>query len=937
MPKELLLVGKFEDKISPSLKRINQTLAQVKKITTQVNAQLDQIEKRLKALRKTSAQSAKDYQKMSTSLRQASKSARSLNSELKVSQSLYSKLSQSSRKGVGQLGKSFSGAFTGAIAGMSVGSAIGSVKNALFSDVQNFISTIQSTFNKSTNFIRGQIGKGASLQMETISSANTIFTTADTVKTFDDAMKVSSDSIAKMAGLAAALPGATQDYVTIFNGVLDDQIGMFGSVEGVLKNVDEKGKQSFTALLGLAGQMNSIRPEMLLMDMNQFRQGQSIRNIQFISRNPLLQKKLTEAYASMLGMTVEAYEKLSPTKSAAIMKTLGEDQRMEALYEALQTSISKEAVMAMENSWSGVTEGLKSVILDPSSGIFGLGRRLKDGQTVIGKLSLALKEFSKPVIKIVETIIGSSLDPLELLGKVLTEFRYRAILFGYKFEDSMKSIFGSLDPAKIREQLGEQAGRMKFAELIGRSLAELVNGVANMVTAVLNGGGKGSVIGETLTKFIDTVKANLDYNAINEALGHLVKAGAALLVEYSGMRAKFIQETATAAARGAGIPASGLIGEATSLTKAPLGFVRNEIADFKSMQRIKELTRGTGVMGGQLTTAAMKGDTDAINRYREILLKTERGRAALVELEKYLSDKKMRSDFEGALHDSGLFDGSPPYLRTMAYDQLPALIHETKKGNSSLKAEVAKINAGIKAMAAVSGAGVGGGGGSAKPSGSKDIDGLKANLLKVFGDRDMSAAIFGNLMQESGGDSGISNPKSGNFGLAQWGGSRLTALNAFAQAQGTTASDQMTQIKFILHELQTTESAAYEKVKEALATGGVPAATRAFAKYYERMGAHEENAPNRLAQAASFAGGNMDPLNQELKNKPAGSNIADANDSELSANKAQTKMLAHALNGKGGDHYHIQITSAGSSPEAIAQSVINGINQLLGNQSAVAV
>lgn len=109
-----------------------------------------------------------------------------------------------------------------------------------------------------------------------------------------------------------------------------------------------------------------------------------------------------------------------------------------------------------------------------------------------------------------------------------------------------------------------------------------------------------------------------------------------------------------------------------------------------------------------------------------------------------------------------------------------------------------------------------------------------------------AAAIAGNLTQESSLNPEIINKKSGAFGLAQWVGPRKKALDAFAQRQGSYATDPGTQLDFINHELNTTESRAKQKL---MATSNLEDATNAFSNHFERAGANEKNNTRRVSLA----------------------------------------------------------------------------------------
>ncbi|ASY64481.1 Phage protein [Sinorhizobium sojae CCBAU 05684] len=125
----------------------------------------------------------------------------------------------------------------------------------------------------------------------------------------------------------------------------------------------------------------------------------------------------------------------------------------------------------------------------------------------------------------------------------------------------------------------------------------------------------------------------------------------------------------------------------------------------------------------------------------------------------------------------------------------------------------------------------------------------------------MAAGIIGNLVQESSLNTSALNPGDGtdgsdSIGLGQWNGPRAKALKAFAAKRGASPDDFSTQLDFVLHELETTEGAAYERLKAART---VDEATAAMIGY-ERpagwspgnpRGGHGWN--NRLAMAAKAA------------------------------------------------------------------------------------
>src|SRR4030042_261594 len=110
--------------------------------------------------------------------------------------------------------------------------------------------------------------------------------------------------------------------------------------------------------------------------------------------------------------------------------------------------------------------------------------------------------------------------------------------------------------------------------------------------------------------------------------------------------------------------------------------------------------------------------------------------------------------------------------------------------------------------------------------------------------REQAAGMVGNLLHESNlhpeavGDGGAS------FGIAQWNGARRKGLEVFAAARGAAVNDFNTQLDYVHHELENTEVAAGQALKN---TGDVDSAVNIFSEKYERPGV--PRLESRLAHA----------------------------------------------------------------------------------------
>ncbi len=117
-----------------------------------------------------------------------------------------------------------------------------------------------------------------------------------------------------------------------------------------------------------------------------------------------------------------------------------------------------------------------------------------------------------------------------------------------------------------------------------------------------------------------------------------------------------------------------------------------------------------------------------------------------------------------------------------------------------------------------------------------------------------AAGIVGNFMQESMRDGDIRPTISGDngnaFGIAQWNGSRMRDLLAWAESQGKDPREINTQLDFFVHELGSTEKRARKSLGSAKT---IEEATLALSKDFFRAG--DPRNGNRLRNALGLSGG----------------------------------------------------------------------------------
>lgn len=128
------------------------------------------------------------------------------------------------------------------------------------------------------------------------------------------------------------------------------------------------------------------------------------------------------------------------------------------------------------------------------------------------------------------------------------------------------------------------------------------------------------------------------------------------------------------------------------------------------------------------------------------------------------------------------------------------------------------------------------------------LDQINAFLSSLGLSKAATAGVDGNLYVESGLNPGAYNANEGAIGLAQWEGSRRTALDSYAAAQGTSETSLAAQLGYLGQEVQSRGLVA------KLNAAGSPAqAAYVWASGFE--GNNPSSDPARESAATAFANG----------------------------------------------------------------------------------
>ena len=315
------------------------------------------------------------------------------------------------------------------------------------------------------NAAMGFVQSGAQAEQAVIGMAGTLQTLGK-VGNFQKSRSMAEEMMGSLSKVAAALPGSTEDYLTILQQTLDDQIQAFGSVAAVqdnLKGIGKDGKKmaggmeaSFTALFGMSAQIAGLRPQIAAMDLNQLRMNPTnLKNVQVLSRNPTLSKFYLEELKKSGGNFIMALNN-------AMKKAITPEQ-VEALKNSFDSAY-QSFVTTFTDAYSGILAPMRKVTIKITGMVNGVATSMDKSVNMMEVLGTIMRNIND----IIAVLLGTGIDPLVMLNQFLYEFGYQV----YKLKRDLEHF--AKDGLDL-EEFGEAIGRA-----IGDAAANLGNWLANL-------------------------------------------------------------------------------------------------------------------------------------------------------------------------------------------------------------------------------------------------------------------------------------------------------------------------------------------------------------------------------------------------------------------------------------------------------------------------
>jgi hypothetical protein len=311
----------------------------------------------------------------------------------------------------------------------------------------------------------GFVQSGSQAQQAVIQMAGTLQTLGK-VGDFKKSQEMAEGMMKSLSKVASALPGSTEDYLTILQQTLDDQIQAFGSVQAVQQNLQGLGKdgkklaggmeQSFTALFGMAAQISGLAPQVAAMDLNQLRASPTnLKQVQVLSRNPTLSKYYLEELKKSGGNFILALNN-------AMKKAITPEQ-VEALKNSFDSAY-QSFVTTFTDAYSGILAPMRKVSIQVATNINGVAGTMEKSVTSMELLGVLMRNIND----IIAVLLGTGIDPLVMLNQFLYELGYQAYKLRMDLEGFAKDGLGL-------GEFGESIGTA-----IGSAAADFTDWVLNL-------------------------------------------------------------------------------------------------------------------------------------------------------------------------------------------------------------------------------------------------------------------------------------------------------------------------------------------------------------------------------------------------------------------------------------------------------------------------
>lgn len=467
---EIKLIGSFKDDITPQLKKLNKQIESVGRSFGKFSRNLRPIAKEFGRMAGASRQFNDELRQQAKLMNSSSRAMREYKTQAgkmvgamraveaqrqKAMRAAGVSKAEQKRGGGGAVPvpggpapSKGAGAKAGATIGASAGqsfmkniasTAIGiGIANAFMGGVQKVKNMFMAPFQK----FGAAFNERISDEMDDLKSAGGMYaldmdlTSASgnerLFKNFNDSLRFQEEINTRMAQSASNLPGTTSEFVMMNRRLTDTvQMVMENNRESFIKFGEEQGAdvsgggidaakeamaqvgQNLTEslMLASAGQQGGLPMDLAIQQLVNMEKGkfkaQAFTN-KFraaFQKNPLLKNFLMRAEDEINKMEAGSSEKL-----AVIM-------------DVFQRALPEEQIAKMRGSLAGLMESVRSGLMDPQGGLFGLSRAVAEfderGNSIGNLMKKNVDTYGNILYKISEDLTTETGEPMMLAGKAV--------------------------------------------------------------------------------------------------------------------------------------------------------------------------------------------------------------------------------------------------------------------------------------------------------------------------------------------------------------------------------------------------------------------------------------------------------------------------------------------------------------------------------------
>lgn len=383
------------------------------------------------------------------------------------------------------------GGFGAAVAGSVAGNQLADLMtNAIVQGFNLGVSIMQKPFEAFASALKERIDD----EQSDIKAAGGMFSIARRqkdpfVRTMDEAMEFTQLNNRRLAELAAALPGNTQQYIEVSKRISDSISRIVaGDKEGAIALANEfrrqRGAEELrgTGRAAVQGSITELLGEMtkktVLAGLGGGGGGPGgvagAYGLPQLTERMLTQQEVTmgqfQRYAAIFRdpLIMDALERFIPKINETAAGTVDRYKVMSRFFDEV---LPPEMIRKFERSTAGIMEAFNTAIGGPETGFFGLGRKMKGLGVVMddyGRYIRVLEDGTRQVVTNIKDATAADLsvfdmlrdifanisivlypiisnltmvfDPLKKIGEVLTEARHLTGQFLMSFEQYKKGL-----------------------------------------------------------------------------------------------------------------------------------------------------------------------------------------------------------------------------------------------------------------------------------------------------------------------------------------------------------------------------------------------------------------------------------------------------------------------------------------------------------------